>query len=85
MSTYTEEVARGIILGYNPVATLDEYYDAWQALYDLNVTLCDADLYYMGKLIDDGYVLTPENYEELGGVPVRGYSSRHAYLSAEEV
>ena len=49
--------------------TLEEYYLAWQYLYDNNAPLCEADAAYMDKLICDGSVLTSENYEELGGVP----------------
>ena len=49
--------------------TLEEYYLAWQHLYNMNAQLCEADQYYMEKLICDGSVLTKENYDELGGVP----------------
>ena len=85
MMSYTEQEARSIIIGHNPVATVDEYYDAWQALYDLGADLCESDRYYLDKLICDGYVLTPENSEELGGKPVRGYSTRQAYLTAGDL
>ena len=85
MTSYTEDQARAIILGYNPIASVNEYYDAWQALYDLEAPLCEADELFMDKLICDGVVLTPENYDELGGVAVRGYSSRQAYLYAGDL
>ena len=86
MSTkYTEDQARAIILGYNPIASVNEYYDAWQALYDLGAELCETDSLFMDKLICDGVVLTPENYDELGGVAVRGLSSRSAYLFAGDL
>ena len=85
MTSYTEDQARGIILGYNPVASVNEYYDAWQALYDLGADLSEPDQLLLDKLICDGVVLTPENYDELGGVAVRGYSSRAAYLFAGDL
>ena len=85
MTSYTEDQARAIILGYNPVASVNEYYDAWQALYDLGVELSEPDKRFLDKLICDGVVLTPENYDELGGVAVRGYSSRQAYLFAGDL
>ena len=50
-------------------STLEEYYLAWQHLSDYNADLCEADQYYLEKLICDGSVLTKENYDELGGVP----------------
>ena len=58
-----------IARGDTEALDLIQYYDAWQYLYDNNVTLSLSDELYMDKLICDGSVLTPENYEELGGVP----------------
>ena len=76
--------ARDIASGMKPSADLNEYYGAWQFLYDCNATLDSADHYHMQKLICDGNVLTPDNSEELNGNPVRGLSSRSDYLLTEE-
>lgn len=84
MAKYTEDQARDIILGVNPSASVNDYYDAWQALFDLGADLCECDELYLDKLICDGVVLTPENYDELGGVAVRGLSPRTAYLYVNE-
>ena len=58
-----------IARGDTEALDLIQYYDAWQYLYDNNVTLSLSDELYMDKLICDGSVLTPENYEELEGNP----------------
>ena len=58
-----------IARGDTEALDLIQYYDAWQYLYDNNVTLSLSDREYLDKLICDGSVLTPENYKELGGVP----------------
>ena len=55
---------------------VDHYYDAWQYLYDNSVPLDISDTLYLDKLICDGVILTPENIDELKGVPYRG---AHAY------
>ena len=66
--------ALAIAHGYNEFCTLNQYYDAWQTIYDEEVALCESDQYYLEKLICDGAILTPENFSELGGTPVRGTS-----------
>ena len=58
-------IARGDIQALD----LIQYYESWQYLYDNNAPLSEEDAAYMDKLICDGSVLTPENYEELDGVP----------------
>lgn len=65
-------IARGI----NESVDLDQYFSSWQYLYDTQYPLGLSDSLYLDKLICDGYVLTPENREELQGVPYRG---AHAY------
>ena len=45
--------------------------------------MSESEYHYMHKLIADGAILTDENREELGGVPVRGMHSRQALLEAE--
>ena len=50
--------AKSIAFGSKPSSDLDEYYDAWQWLYDNHVYLNVADANYMDKLICDGNVIT---------------------------
>ncbi len=76
--------ARDIARGVTPSVSLNEYYGAWQFLYDCNANLDSSDHYYMQKLICDGNVLPSGNSEELNGNPVRGLSSRSAYLLTED-
>ena len=48
--------AKSIAFGSKPSADLDEYYSAWQWLYDNGVYLNVADAGYMDKLICDGHI-----------------------------
>ena len=48
--------AKAIAFGSKPSADLDEYYGAWQWLYDQCVYLSEADANYMDKLICDGHI-----------------------------
>lgn len=48
--------AKAIAFGSRPSADLDEYYGAWQWLYDNGVYLNVADAGYMDKLICDGHI-----------------------------
>ena len=48
--------AKALAFGSRPSADLDEYYDAWQWLYDNSVYLNVADAAYMDKLICDGHI-----------------------------
>ena len=48
--------AKAIAFGSKPSADLDEYYGAWQWLYDNRVYLNVADAGYMDKLICDGHI-----------------------------
>ena len=73
-----------IARGDTEALDLIQYYDAWQYLYDNNVTLSLSDELYMDKLICDGSVLTPENYEELGGVPYYPVHAGGLSLTIEE-
>ena len=78
------EDAKNFALGYTPSATLQQYYDSWQYLYDNEADLGEADMYYLDKLICDGSVLTEENYNELQGVayyPCSPGALREASLS----
>ena len=48
--------AKAIAFGSRPSADLDEYYDAWQWLYDHSIQLETPDIEYMDKLICDGHI-----------------------------
>ena len=48
--------AKSIAFGSKPSVDLDEYYGAWQWLYDNGVYLNVADAGYMDKLICDGHI-----------------------------
>ena len=48
--------AKSIAFGSKPAASLEEYYDAWQYLYDKGVELEIPDVEYMDKLICDGHI-----------------------------
>ena len=54
--------AKSIAFGSRPSANLDEYYDAWQWLYDNEVELKEPDILYLDKLICDGNVTPREGY-----------------------
>ena len=62
--------AKAIAFGSKPSSDLDEYYDAWQWLYDKSVELERPDIEYMDKLICDGLVniKTCEGYSYNGEV-----------------
>ena len=49
--------AKGIAFGSKESESLEEYYGAWQWLYDQKVELEEPDLNYMDKLICDGVVI----------------------------
>ena len=48
--------AKSLAFGSKPSETLEEYYDAWQWLYDNKVGLSESDASYLDKLIDDGII-----------------------------
>ena len=48
--------AKSKAFGSKVSASLDEYYDAWQWLYDNQVQLGESDTNFMDKLICDGIV-----------------------------
>ena len=49
--------AKSLAFGSKPSTNLEEYYGAWQWLYDNQVYLNEADANYMDKLICDGVVV----------------------------
>ena len=48
--------AKALAFGSKPSADLQEYYGAWQLLYDNHVYLNVSDADYMDKLICDGHI-----------------------------
>jgi len=55
----TIPLAKRIAFGSESEASLEEYYEAWQFLYDHNVPLGESDSHYLEKLICDGHIATP--------------------------
>ena len=62
--------AKALAFGSRPSEDLDEYYSAWQWLYDQSVELEQPDVEYMDKLICDGLIniKTCEGYSYNGEV-----------------
>ena len=52
--------AKSIAFGSKMSSDLDEYYSAWQWLYDQRIYLNEADANYMDKLICDGHITIGE-------------------------
>ena len=48
--------AKALAFGSKESESLEQYYDAWQWLYDNGVYLNVADAGYMDKLICDGHI-----------------------------
>ncbi len=48
--------AKSLAFGSKPSSNLEQYYEAWQWLYDQRVYLNEADANYMDKLICDGHI-----------------------------
>ena len=48
--------AKSLAFGSHPSTTLEQYYEAWQWLYDNKIDLQESDENYMDKLICDGYI-----------------------------
>jgi len=54
--------AKSLAFGSKPSASLDEFYNAWQWLYDNQVDLKGSDLGYLDKLICDGIIVARDDY-----------------------
>ena len=54
--------AKAIAFGSRESASLTEYYDAWQWLYDNAIPLRDPDINYLDKLICDGIIKPKDGY-----------------------
>ena len=54
--------AKTLAFGSKASASLEEYYGAWQWLYDNNIELREPDVRYLDKLICDGVVTPKEGF-----------------------
>jgi len=54
--------AKRIAFGSTPAESLEEYFSAWQWLYDNEVDLKQPDIDYLDKLICDGNVVPKDDY-----------------------
>ena len=54
--------AKSIAFGTKGSESLEEYFDAWQWLYDNDVELKEPDINYLDKLICDGNVIPKDGY-----------------------
>ena len=54
--------AKTIAFGTSGSETLEEYFAAWQWLYDNDVELKEPDRDYLDKLICDGNVIPKDGY-----------------------
>ena len=57
--------AKRIAFGSIPACSLEDYYAAWQHLYDTKADLQQADINYLDKLICDGCVSPREGYFDI--------------------
>ena len=53
--------AKSLAFGSSPSTSLDEFYNAWQWLYDNKIELKQPDINYLDKLICDGIVIPRED------------------------
>lgn len=56
--------AKVVAFGSKEAASLEEFWSAWQWLYDNNIELKEPDLCFLDKLICDGHVIPREGYFE---------------------
>ena len=54
--------AKRIAFGSVSAKSIEEYFEAWQWLYDNDVELKEPDVNYLDKLICDGNVKPRDNY-----------------------
>ena len=54
--------AKVLAFGSRESSSLEEYYEAWQWLYDNKVDLKEPDLMFLDKLICDGLVKPKKDY-----------------------
>ena len=56
------KAAKSIAFGSKEAASLEEYFGAWQWLYDNGVELKEPDIRFLDKLICDGNVIPRDGY-----------------------
>lgn len=54
--------AKAIAFGSKEAVSLEEFWEAWQWLYDNRIELTEPDLQFLDKLICDGYVIPNTGY-----------------------
>ena len=64
--------AIAVVRGKKPTCSLDEYYDAYQWLYDNNVELELPEESMLDKLVCDGVIVTEENPVSIRGLTAMG-------------
>ncbi|WVQ00403.1 hypothetical protein [Synechococcus phage MC09] len=64
--------AIAVVQGKRPTCSLDEYYDAYQWLYDNNVELELPEESMLDKLVCDGVIVTEENRVSIRGLTAMG-------------
>jgi hypothetical protein len=57
--------AKKVAFGSQPSNNLQEYFDAWQWLYDNKIELKEPDIRYLDKLICDGSVIPRKGYFDI--------------------
>ena len=57
--------AKKVAFGSQPSNNLQEYFDAWQWLYDNKIELKEPDHDYLDKLICEGSVIPREGYFDI--------------------
>ena len=57
--------AKKVAFGSQPSNNLQEYFDAWQWLYDNKIELKEPDIRYLDKLICDGSVIHRKGYFDI--------------------
>ena len=64
--------AIAVVQGKKPTCSLDEYYDAYQWLYDNNVELELPEQCMLEKLICDAVIVTQDNPVSVRGLTAMG-------------
>lgn len=54
--------AKAIAFGSKEAVSLEEYWEAWQWLYDNRIELTEPDIQFLDKLICDGHVIPSTGY-----------------------
>lgn len=57
--------AKTLAFGTKPSESLQEYFSAWQWLYDNDIELKEPDMNFLDKLICDGNVIPKPGYFDI--------------------